>query len=110
MSEVNDKETKKWSARIMHEEELMQQMGEEQDSQKKPILDEQKQFELNAKLQLALQNDLTVEVEYFNQSIQDSQKLKAKLLVIEPLTRTLQFDDEGNTAVSLEDVVEVVID
>lgn len=111
MSEVNDRGTKKWTAMMMPEhEEMLQQMWHEQEYKKKPVLDEQKQFELNAKLQLALQNDLTVEVEYYNHGVHNTQKLRGKLLVTDPLTGTLQFDDEENTAVLLEDVMEVVID
>lgn len=111
MSEVNDRGTKKWSAMTMPEqEELLQQMEHEHEYKKKPILDEQKQFELNAKLQLALQNDLTVEVEYYDHSVHDFQKIKSKLLAVNPLIRTLKFDNKEYTAVSLEDVMEVVID
>ncbi|WP_176449287.1 YolD-like family protein [Lentibacillus sp. CBA3610] len=111
MSEVNDRGTKKWTAMMMPEhEEMLQQMWREQEYKKKPILDEQKQFELNTKLQLALQNDLTVEVEYYDYGAHDFQKIKGKLLLADTLTNALKFDNEENLSVPLEDVMEVVID
>ncbi|WP_185959636.1 YolD-like family protein [Lentibacillus cibarius] len=111
MSEVNDRGTKKWTAMMMPEhEEMLQQMWQEQEYKQKPILDEQKQFELNTKLQLALQNDLTVEVEYYDYNSHDSRKIKGKLLVADTLANTLKFDNDENTAVSLDDVLEVLID
>jgi len=111
VSEVNDRGTKKWTAMMMPEhEEMLQQMWREQEYKKKPILDEQKQFELNTKLQLALQNDLTVEVEYYDHGIHDFQKIKGKLLMVDTLANALKFDNEENTSVPLDDVMEVVID
>src|SRR5699024_4328863 len=111
MSEVNDRGTKKWTAMMMPEhEEMLQQMWKEQEYKQKPILDEQEQFELNTRLQLALQNDLTVEVEYYDHNSHDSRKIKGKLLLADTLANTLKFDNGENTAVSFDDVLEVLID
>lgn len=111
MSEANDREQKiRATMSAPEQEEVIQDKWQEQHYKKKPVLNEQKKFELNSKLQLALQNDLTVEVEYYDYGVYDSQKLRGKLLVTDPLTRTLQFDNKENTVVSFEDVMEVVID
>src|SRR5699024_4115791 len=81
----------KWTAMMMPEhEEMLRQMWQEQEYKQKPILDEQKQFELNTKLQLALQNDLTVEVEYYDHNSHDSRKIKGKLLVADTLANTVR--------------------
>jgi len=111
MSEINDRGTKKWTAMMMPEhEEMLQQMWQEQEYKQKPILDEQKQFELSTKLQLALQNDLTVEIEYYDHGIHDFQTLKGKLVMADTLANTLRFDNDENTAIHLDDIMEVVID
>ncbi|WP_090233204.1 YolD-like family protein [Lentibacillus halodurans] len=43
----------------------------EQKYKEKPILDEQKQFEINTQLQLALSNDLIIEIEYYSHILYD---------------------------------------
>ncbi|MFD1362808.1 YolD-like family protein [Lentibacillus salinarum] len=111
MSSVNDRGTKKWTAMMIPEhEEMLQQMWDEQKYKEKPILDEQKQFEINSKLQLAINNDLTVEVEYYDHDVHDFQTIKGKLIMVDNLARVLRFDDASSTVVSLNDVMEVVVD
>ncbi|WP_090237889.1 YolD-like family protein [Lentibacillus halodurans] len=72
------------------------------------MLDEQKQFEINTQLQLALSNDLTVEIEYYSHDLHE--KIKGKLLLVDNLARLLRFDNEDSTAISLNDVMEVTVD
>ncbi|SFA89398.1 YolD-like protein [Lentibacillus halodurans] len=91
-------------------EEMIRQLWAEQEYKEKPILDEQKQFEINSKLQLALSNDLTVEIEYYSHDLHDFQKIKGKLLIVDNLARVLQFDDEDSTVIALDEVMEVTVD
>ncbi|RFA33304.1 hypothetical protein CAI16_15230 [Virgibacillus dokdonensis] len=56
--------------------EMLQEIWEEQNHKEKPILDEQQQEEINTKLLMAIVNDLTVELKYFDKH--DFYKIKGK--------------------------------
>lgn len=89
---VNDRGTKKWTSIMLPEHvNLLKEMWEQQEWKDKPILDEQLREEINLKLQLALQDDLTVEIEYFKDH--DYHETKGKLLGINPLLNYLRLED-----------------
>ncbi|NWO14879.1 YolD-like family protein [Virgibacillus sp.] len=78
---VNDRGTIKWTSIMMPEHiEMLQEMWKEQDYNEKPILDEQQKEEINTKLLMALANDLTVELKYFDKH--DFYKVKGKITSI----------------------------
>ncbi|RFA37018.1 hypothetical protein CAI16_02790 [Virgibacillus dokdonensis] len=78
---VNDRGSIKWTSIMMPEHiEMLQEMWKEQDYKEKPILDEQQKEEINTKLLMALANDLTVELKYFDKH--DFYKVKGKITSI----------------------------
>jgi|GEM_PF-7108105 len=104
--DVNDRGTKKWTSMMMPEQiEALKQVIAEQNYKEKPILDEQQLVEIDLKLQIALKDDLTVEVEYF--AAHDFHTVKEKLLMIDALNKRLRFDD--GTELNLDDVLDVTI-
>jgi len=104
--EVNDRGTKKWSSIMLPEHvEALKKVFAEQDYKEKPILDDQQKVEIDLKLQLALSDDLTVEVKYF--ADHDFHLVKGKLRTIDALNKRLRFND--GTEVKLEDVIDVTI-
>lgn len=104
---VNDRGTKKWTAMMMPEHiKMINDLWAEDDRKEKPILDEQQKVEIDLKLQLAIKDDLTVEVEYYADC--DYHILKGKLLMVDSLNRRLRFDDE-ETEIQLDDIIDVNI-
>jgi|SRR5690625_4916324 len=104
--EVNDRGTKKWTSIMLPEHvEALKQVIAEQDYKEKPILDDQQKVEIDLKLQLALNDDLTVEVKYF--ADHDFHLMKGKMLMIDALNKRLRFDD--GTELKLDDVIDVTI-
>ncbi|KNE19026.1 YolD-like family protein [Virgibacillus pantothenticus] len=78
---VNDRGTIKWTSIMMPEHvEMLQKMWKEQDHEEMPILDEQQKEEINNKLLMAVANDLTVELKYFDNH--DFYKVKGKITSI----------------------------
>ena len=69
---------------------LLKEMWARDEWNEKPILDEQLVMEINLKLQLALHNELTVEVEYFKNH--DYHKVRDKLLAVDPLNNYLRLE------------------
>ncbi|MFD2759694.1 YolD-like family protein [Lentibacillus juripiscarius] len=104
MSDVNDRGTKKWTAMMLPEhEELLRKMWAEQEYKEKPILDEQQKEEIDARLQAAVNNDLTVEVKHYNG--RDFLTNKGKLTRINQ--EQLWLGDES--IIKLADVLDVYI-
>ena len=105
---INDRGTKKWTALMMPEHiEMLNQMWKELEYKNKPILDEQ-QIEDNAmKLQLAMQNKLTIEVKYFKDHVFNT--VRGKILSIIS-NYYLMFDDEDRTRIKFNDVIDVFVD
>ncbi|WP_199690473.1 YolD-like family protein [Roseburia sp. 1XD42-34] len=60
--------------------EMLQELWKEQNHKEKPILDKQRQEEINNKLLMAVVNDLTVELKYFDNH--DFYKAKGKITSI----------------------------
>lgn len=105
---INDRGTKKWTALMMPEHiEMLNRMWKELEHKEQPILDEH-QIEENAmKLQLAIHDNLTVEVKYFKDH--DFNTVRGKILSIVS-NDYLMFEDEDSTKVKFSDVIEVLID
>lgn len=107
----NDRGAKKWTAMMMPEQiNMLNQMWEEQEYKEKPIIDEQKMFEINTMLQLALHNDLTIKVEYYDTQKHDYLKIKDKLLMVDNLRSVMRFDNDEQTEIELINVLDVSVD
>lgn len=90
---VNDRGTIKWTSLMLPEHvEALKKLHEEEDWKDKPIIDEHLIEEINLILQLALKDDLTIEVEYFKDH--DYHKIKGKLLAVDPLLNYVRFEDD----------------
>lgn len=62
-----DRGNKKWTAMMLIEHrQKMKELKESEQDRKKPILDEQEKVAINSKLRQALQNDLEVEINYYD--------------------------------------------
>lgn len=103
---VNDRGTIKWTSIMMPEHvEMLQEILEEQDRKEKPILDEQQQEEINLKLWMALKNDLTVELKYYDKH--DFYKAKGKITSI---NRQNKYIDIAGQRLPFESIIDVWID
>ncbi|UJL47141.1 YolD-like family protein [Virgibacillus sp. NKC19-16] len=90
---MNDRGTIKWTSLMMPEQtQLLNEMWEQQDWKEKPDLDGQYIAEINLKIEMALENDLTIEIEYFKNH--DYHKIKGKLLGVDVLNQFVQIEDE----------------
>jgi len=104
---INDRGTKKWTSIMLPEQiKLLNDYWESTEYKQKPILDEQEIEEIGIKLQMAIHNDLTVEVKYF--ADHDYKLIKGKLRKIDSVDKTLQFDDYAR--IKLIDVLDVNIE
>lgn len=64
---ITDRGNKKWTSIMMPEHiKMLNQMWEEQEYKKKPILDEQQITENNLMLQDALENNLKISIKHFH--------------------------------------------
>lgn len=103
---VNDRGSIKWSALMLPEHvEMIKEMWAEDDKKEKPILDEQQINEINMKLQLALHDNLTVEVKYFKDHNFHATKGRIKTIV-----NSEGIILEGGIKIKFSDVVYVIID
>jgi len=105
---INDRGTKKWTSLMMPEHvEMLNNMWKQLEYKNKPILDEQQIEENVMKLQLAIHNNLTIEVKYFKDH--DFHTIKGKLSSIVS-NESLVFADEVRTKINFKDVLDVFID
>lgn len=89
---INDRGTIKWTSIMMPEhQKMLNKMWNQKEWKEKPMLDEQLITEINMKLQLAVANDLTIEIEYFKDH--DYHKVKGKLLGVDPLLNYVRLED-----------------
>lgn len=103
---MQDRGTKKWTSIMLPEHQrMLEEMWEQQEWKDKPILDEQQMVEINMKLQLALNEDLTVEIEYFKNH--DYHKVRDKLLAVDPLNNYLRLE---GMELPLDSIVGVWVD
>ncbi|MFC2947662.1 YolD-like family protein [Virgibacillus sediminis] len=92
MGQLNDRGTKKWTSLMMPEHiQLLNQMWKEKEYKEKPILDEQKMQDINAQLQLAIHNNLTVNIK--NNANRDYETIAGKLLKIDSLDKQIQLNE-----------------
>lgn len=90
---VNDRGNIKWTAMMMPEHQnMLKEMWSQQEWKEKPMLDEQMVTEMNIQLQMALANDLTIEIEYFKNH--DYHKMKGRLLGVNPLLNYVRINDK----------------
>lgn len=89
---VNDRGTIKWTTMMLPEHSnLLKEMWSQKEWKEKPMLDEQLVTEINLNLQLALKDNLTIEIEYFHN--RDYHKVKGKLLGVDPLLNYVRFEN-----------------
>lgn len=79
---------------------MLQELREQQNRKEKPILDEHLIADINQELQMALEHDLTIELEYFKNH--DYHRISGKLLGVNPLLNYLKVED---LEIWLDDVV-----
>lgn len=103
---VNDRGDIKWTSLMLPEHvQMIKEMWAEDDKKEKPILDEQ-QIEENAmKLQLAIHNDLSIEIKYFKDHDFHTVEGKLKSIVAGDC---IIFSD--GTRIKLNNVIDVFID
>ena len=105
---INDRGTKKWTSIMLPEHvEALKQMFAEEERKEKPLLDEQKKMEIDFLLQIALNNDSTVEIKYY--ANYDYQSIKGKLLMVDMLNRSLKLESDTLEDIPLHDVIDVSI-
>ncbi|HLR52359.1 MAG TPA: YolD-like family protein [Candidatus Avamphibacillus sp.] len=105
---INDRGTKKWTSLMLPEHvEALKQMFAEEERKEKPLLDEQKKMEIDLLLQVALNNDSTVEIKYY--ADYDYQSIKGKLLMIDALNGSLKIESDTLEDIPLQDVIDVTI-
>ncbi len=103
---MEDRGTKKWTSLMLPEHiKALKDMWAQDEWKEKPMLDEQMIVEMNLKLQLAMNEDLTVEIEYFRDH--DYHKTRGKLLGVNPLLNYLRLED---LEIPLDSLVSVWID
>ncbi|MBR3118957.1 MULTISPECIES: YolD-like family protein [Oceanobacillus] len=104
---IHDRGSKKWTALMLPEHiEMLKALQIEYNYKEKPILDEQQVEENAIKLQLAIHDNLTIEVKYYK--MHDYHKVKGKLLSV-ALNDCIVFDNEERTRVKFSDIMDVLV-
>lgn len=100
---ANDRGTIKWTSLMLPEHvKMLNDIWQEDNRKEKPILDEQQKIEINGMLQLALKDNLTVAVTYYDDY--DHHTVKSKLLSFDVLSKKLKF------ANGMEIILEAIIE
>jgi len=103
---VNDRGMKKWTSLMLPEHvEALGTVFAEMDRKEKPILDEQQKMGMNILLQMALKDNLTVEVTYF--ADQDYHTVKGKLGMINIHSKYLELNT--NEKIRLDHLININI-
>lgn len=90
---VNDRGTIKWTSMMMPEHiEILKEIHEQQEWKEKPMISEFQKEEVNLAMQLALKDDLTIDIEYYKNH--DYHKIKGKLLGVDVLNQYVKIEDE----------------
>lgn len=71
---------------------MLNDYWEQEDWKEKPIIDEQLMLDINLQLNVAIANDLPIEVEYFKNH--NYHKVKGYLLRVDPLNNFIQIEDK----------------
>ncbi len=105
---IKDRGTKKWSSIMLPEHvEAIKEVFEEEKRIEKPILDEQQRWENETKLQLALHNNLTVELKIYEDG--SFLKLKGKIMFMDAINRAIHLESEGIDEIQFENITNVMI-
>ncbi|MFB4471851.1 YolD-like family protein [Oceanobacillus caeni] len=105
---VNDRGNIKWTALMMPEQiQLLNEYWKTTEYKQRPILDEQELEEIGMKLQMAIHNNLTIEVKYYKDH--DHKIIKGKLSKVDNFNKTLIFQNYDRTKVGLLDIINVTI-
>lgn len=110
VNKLRDRGTIKWTASTMMMPEqtaMLEKYFAEQEYKEKSILDEQQLIEINMKLQCALHNDLTVEIEHSKNH--DYCYSKGKLKMINSNRSTLQLNDADHTEIAFTNLLDVTV-
>lgn len=87
--------------------EAIKEVFEEEKRIEKPILDEQQRWENETKLQLALHNNLTVELKIYEDG--SFLKLKGKIMFMDAINRAIHLESEGIDEIQFENITNVMI-
>ncbi|EQB36303.1 hypothetical protein M948_14815 [Virgibacillus sp. CM-4] len=71
---------------------MLKEINDQQDWKEKPIISDFQKEKMNLALQLALKDDLTIELEYFKNHVYH--KIKGKLLGVGVLNQFVTIDDQ----------------
>lgn len=107
VTDINDRGNIKWTAMMMPEHQMLKDYWDSTERKQKPVLDVQEIQQINMKLQLAIHNDLTVEIKYFDNH--DYQRVRGKLSKVDALNKSIELSNDGYYNISLEDILDVVI-
>lgn len=106
---ANDRGTIKWASLMLPEHvQMLNEMWKEDEYKEKPILDEQKIMEIDARLQCAVHNDLTVAIKFFEN--RSCHKAKGKILKIDSANKMLHLRNHDKTRIALHNVLDILID
>lgn len=100
---VNDRGTQKWTAIMLPEHiAALKKLFSESEHEEKPILDDQQLTDNEIALKEAIENDLTVEITYFENN--QLHNVDGKVMYVQTQQGYLQMDD---VRIKLDDIVEV---
>ncbi len=102
---VNDRGSQKWTAIMLpeHIAELKKIFSENgKEHKEKPILDDQQLMDNEIMLKEAIENNLTVEITYYNNN--QFNNVDGKITFVDVQNRYLLLDD---TRINLDDIIEV---
>ncbi|MFD2045998.1 YolD-like family protein [Ornithinibacillus salinisoli] len=90
---MHDRGSIKWTSMMIPEHvKMLQEIRERQNYKQKPVISDYQKEEINIHLQMAIHNDLTIELEYFKDH--DYHKIKGKLLSVDVLNQYVNIEDE----------------
>ena len=98
-----DRGNKKWTAMMLIEHrDRLKELKSHEDDKKKPILDDQEKEVINYRLQQALQNNLAVEIKYY-----ENKSFKTVNGRIEKVDINQKFIIINNSTIPLKNLLEV---
>jgi len=108
MDDINDRGTIKWTSIMMPEHiKMLNDYWKTTEYKDKPTLDEQELEEIGMKLQMAIHDDLPVEVKYFKDH--DYKVVVGKIEKLDNQNKILTFRNINRTKVGFTDIIHVTI-